>query len=45
MCFNIPESTCTLVIDDIIQKTKHDAQEWLKNLSIGKDDNIDEYRQ
>jgi hypothetical protein len=30
---------------NIIQKTKDDAQEWLKNLSVGKDDYIDEYRQ
>jgi hypothetical protein len=30
---------------NIIQKTKKDAQEWLKNLSVGKDDYIDEYRQ
>ena len=30
---------------NIIQKTKGDAQEWLRNLSIGKDDYIDEYRQ
>ena len=30
---------------NIIQKTKDDAQEWLRNLSVGKDDYIDEYRQ
>lgn len=30
---------------NIIQKAKDDAQEWLKNLSVGKDDYIDEYRQ
>ena len=30
---------------NIIKKTKDDAQEWLKNLSVGKDDYIDEYRQ
>jgi hypothetical protein len=30
---------------NIIQKTKDDAQEWLKNLSVGKDDYVDEYRQ
>ena|SRR5215813_7586088 len=30
---------------NIIQKTKYDAQEWLRNLSVGKDDYIDEYRQ
>ncbi len=30
---------------NIIQKTKGDAQEWLRNLSVGKDDYIDEYRQ
>ena len=29
----------------ILAKTKKDAQEWLKNLSVGKDDYIDEYRQ
>ena len=29
----------------IIQKTKDDAQEWLRNLSMGKDAYIDEYRQ
>ncbi len=30
---------------NILAKTKKDAQEWLKNLSVGKDDYIDEYRQ
>ena len=30
---------------NIIQKTKDDAQEWLRNLSMGKDAYIDEYRQ
>ena len=30
---------------NIIQKTKKDAQEWLRNLSVGKDDYIDEFRQ
>jgi hypothetical protein len=30
---------------NIIRKTKNDAQEWLRNLSVGKDDYIDEYRQ
>ncbi|MGA9843274.1 MAG: hypothetical protein WBP64_07750 [Nitrososphaeraceae archaeon] len=30
---------------NIIQKTKYDAQEWLRNLSIGKDAYVDEYRQ
>ena len=30
---------------NIIQKTKDDAQEWLKNLSVGKDNYIDEFRQ
>jgi hypothetical protein len=30
---------------NIIQKTKDEAQEWLKNLSVGKDDYVDEYRQ
>jgi replicative DNA helicase len=30
---------------NIIQRTKNDAQEWLKNLSVGKDDYIDEYKQ
>jgi GTPase involved in cell partitioning and DNA repair len=29
----------------ILAKSKKDAQEWLKNLSVGKDDYIDEYRQ
>ena len=32
-------------IFNILAKTKKDAQEWLKNLSVGKDDYIDEYRQ
>ena len=30
---------------NIIQKTKDDAQEWLGNLSMGKDAYVDEYRQ
>ena len=30
---------------NIIQKTKDDAQEWLRNLSMGKDAYVDEYRQ
>ena len=30
---------------NILAKTKKDVQEWLKNLSVGKDDYIDEYRQ
>jgi hypothetical protein len=30
---------------NIIQKTKYDAQEWLRNLSMGKDAYVDEYRQ
>ena len=30
---------------NIIQKTKDDAQEWLRNLSTGKDAYVDEYRQ
>ena len=30
---------------NILQKTKYDAQEWLRNLSIGKDAYVDEYRQ
>ena len=29
----------------ILQKTKDDAQEWLRNLSVGKDAYVDEYRQ
>ena len=29
----------------IIQRTKDDAQEWLRNLSMGKDAYVDEYRQ
>src|SRR5215510_3476969 len=29
----------------IIQKTKDDAQEWLRNLSMGKDAYVDEYGQ
>ena len=32
-------------IFNILAKTKQDAQEWLKNLSVGKDNYIDEYRQ
>jgi hypothetical protein len=32
-------------IFNILAKTKKDAQEWLKNLSVGKDDYVDEYRQ
>ncbi len=32
-------------IFNILAKTKKNAQEWLKNLSVGKDDYIDEYRQ
>ncbi|HEY7080870.1 MAG TPA: hypothetical protein VH500_14295 [Nitrososphaeraceae archaeon] len=32
-------------IFNILAKTKKDAQEWLKNLSVGKDNYIDEYRQ
>ena len=32
-------------IFNILAKTKKDAQEWLKNLTVGKDDYIDEYRQ
>ena len=30
---------------NIIQKTRDDAQEWLRTLSIGKDTYVDEYRQ
>ena len=30
---------------NILQKTKDDAQEWLRNLSVGKDAYVDEYRQ
>ena len=33
-----------IAIFNILAKTK-DAQEWLKNLSVGKDDYIDECRQ
>jgi replicative DNA helicase len=29
----------------ILAKTKKDAQEWLKNLSVGKDDYVDEFKQ
>ena len=32
-------------IFNILAKTKKDAQEWLKNLSVGKDDYVDEFRQ
>ena len=32
-------------IFNILAKTKKDAQEWLRNLSVGNDDYIDEYRQ
>jgi replicative DNA helicase len=32
-------------IFNILAKTKKDAQEWLRNLSVGKDNYIDEYRQ
>ena len=32
-------------IFNILTKTKKDAQEWLKNLSVSKGDYIDEYRQ
>ena len=30
---------------NIIQKTKDDAQEWLRNLLMGKDAYVDEFRQ
>jgi hypothetical protein len=32
-------------IFNILAKTKKDAQEWLRNLSVGKDDYVDEFRQ
>ena len=32
-------------IFNILAKTKKDAQGWLRNLSVGKDDYIDEFRQ
>jgi hypothetical protein len=32
-------------LHNIIQKTKEDAEEWLRNLSMAKDVYVDEYRQ
>ena len=34
-----------MALFNILAKTKKDAQEWLKNLSVGKDDYVDEFRQ
>lgn len=34
-----------MALFNILAKTKKDAQNWLKHLSVGKDDYIDEYRQ